>query len=238
MTTTLPQAHEKARRTPEGFLEFRIAFSHPLTNAARVPNDAALPPVRLPQPKAPPQSATQNTPAQPASATTPAPAEDARNLHDEMMRQMQEDRTQTQAALAALRSATTEVRQQFGIHIEEFQAAAIELALTVATRLLHERVVENNYAIEEIVRDMVGQLIDDTPVAIRMNPKDVELLERRLGGEPLLSGTNDPRLIADATLRRGECNVEGRSSIIMTDVARLLGEIRTEMLRSLGNARS
>ncbi len=236
MTTTLPQTHEKARRTPEGYLEFRIAFSHPLTNAARVPNNAPLPPVRLPQPKVQPQSIPQNTPTAPASA--PVHAEDARNLHDEMMRQIQEDRTQTQAALAALRAATTEVRQQFGIHIEEFQAAAIELALTVATRLLHERVARDNYAIEEIVRDMVGQLIDDTPVAIRMNPKDVELLERRLGGEPLLSGTNDPRLIADATLRRGECNVEGRSSIIMTDVARLLGEIRTEMLRSLGNARS
>jgi flagellar biosynthesis/type III secretory pathway protein FliH len=84
---------------------------------------------------------------------------------------------------------------------------------------------------------MLAQLEKDAPVTIRMNPADIELLESRLDGSPLLPDRDDPRVVPDRTLARGECRVESGDTILLSDVTRELQEIRDDLLRSLGNAR-
>jgi flagellar biosynthesis/type III secretory pathway protein FliH len=121
--------------------------------------------------------------------------------------------------------------------IEELQRAAVELATTIASRLLHERVVAGDFPIDAKVRDMIAQLGEDVPVAVRLNPADLELLKSRLGGEPLSADRDDPRLVADPALTRGGCQVEGRESMLMSDVTRELQEIRDDLLRRLTDAR-
>jgi flagellar biosynthesis/type III secretory pathway protein FliH len=85
---------------------------------------------------------------------------------------------------------------------------------------------------------MAADMVDDEVVCVRLNPHDLELLEKRLDGEPLLSGPDDPQLIADPTLGRGECRVEGRAAVSLSDLPRQLGQIREDLLRRIADARS
>ncbi|MCS7270180.1 MAG: flagellar assembly protein FliH, partial [Gemmataceae bacterium] len=122
--------------------------------------------------------------------------------------------------------------------LQEWQRAAITLAMTIASRLLYERIQSGEFPIEARVREMIAQLANEPVVAVRLHPQDLKLLQERLAGQPLLSESEHPRFIADATLARGECRVEGRDTILLSDVVRQLQEIQDELLRSLGHARS
>jgi flagellar biosynthesis/type III secretory pathway protein FliH len=59
-----------------------------------------------------------------------------------------------------------------------------------------------------------------------------------MNGRALFAGRDAPRLVADPALGRGECRVECRESMLLSDVTRELHEIRDELLRSLAHARS
>jgi flagellar biosynthesis/type III secretory pathway protein FliH len=96
-------------------------------------------------------------------------------------------------------------------------------------------VTAGEFPIDAKVRDMLAQLGDDEPVAVRLNPADLQLLKQRLAGDPLLSDRADPRFVADDELARGACRVEGRESMLVSDE---LEDIREDLLRSLGNAGS
>ncbi|QJW94409.1 hypothetical protein FTUN_1929 [Frigoriglobus tundricola] len=121
--------------------------------------------------------------------------------------------------------------------MQELQRAAVELATTIASRLLHERVVAGDFPMDAKVRDMIAQLGADVPVVVRLNPADLDLLKGRLGGAPLSPDRDDPRFVPDPALTRGGCQVEGRESMLMSDVTRELEDIRADLLRSIDNAR-
>lgn len=153
-------------------------------------------------------------------------------------RQRQQEREQFAQILSALRAAVAEVRRQQQQRLHEWQRAAIELAMTIASRLLYERIQSGEFPIDARVREMVAQLENEPVLAIRLHPQDLKLLQQRLGDQPLLPEGEQPRFIADASLARGECRVEGRETILLSDIVRQLEEIRDELFRSLGHARS
>lgn len=208
--------------------EFRVVFPQRLTAAEAVPADAPLPPLRAKAaPASPPPPAAQPAPV-------PVPVDP---WQTEVGRQVREEEGQIRAAMAALRAAADEARKQQAGRIDEWQRLAVELALTIATRLMHEHVTRDEFPVEAMVRDMADQLVDDVPASVRLNPADLELLERRLGGEPLLPGADDPRLIPDPAVGRGGCRVDGASgAMLVTDPGRMLQEIRDDLLARMGHA--
>ncbi len=148
------------------------------------------------------------------------------------------DRERIEAVLDQLRSAVEKIREDQTKRLHDWQHAAIELATTLATRLLHQRVTAEEFPVESKVRDMIAQLAEDGPLTIHLHPADVTLLESRLSGEPLLQGKQDPRIVPDTGLARGDCRVEGRESMLLSELTREVQEIRDELLRSLSHARS
>jgi flagellar biosynthesis/type III secretory pathway protein FliH len=206
-----------------------------------IPCDAASPTTRPtppsrpehdPLPKTPP---TQHPPASTAPSTpvAPAPTPDRAALDAELAL----DRGRIEAVLGEIRTTVAGLRQDRTSRMQELQRAAVELATTIASRLLHERVVAGDFPIDAKVRDMIAQLGADVPVVVRLNPTDLDLLKSRLGGEPLTADRDDPKFVPDPALTRGACQVEGRESMLLSDVTRELEDIRTDLLRSLDNAR-
>lgn len=153
-------------------------------------------------------------------------------------RQRQQEREQFAQLVSALRAAVAELQRQQQQRLHEWQRAAIELALTMTSRLLYERIQSGEFPIDARVREMAAQLENEPIIAIRLHPQDLKLLEQRLKEQPLWPEGEQPRFIADPTLARGECRVEGRETILLSNVVQQLQEIRDELLRSLGHARS
>lgn len=227
---------------PAGFdrlpFECRLRFHRPLKGAEVVPADA-VPTAARPEPKpapAPPPAPKPPPPAPPTRTADPVPATDA--AHAELARERAADRARIEAVLAEVRSDVASLRKERAARVAELQRVAIELALTIASRLLHERIVSGDFPIDAKVRDMVAQLGEDAAVTVRLNPTDLALLKDRLGDDPLVPDRDAPKLVPDPALARGACQVEGRESMLLSDVARELQEIREDLLRSLDNARS
>jgi flagellar biosynthesis/type III secretory pathway protein FliH len=229
--------------TPPGFdrlpFECRLRFHRPLKGVELVPADAIstsarpTPPAARHEPTPPPKPAPAPAPAT-AQAAPPAP--DASQA--EITRQLQADRDRIEAVLAEIQSDVASLRKERAARVGELQRVAIELALTIASRLLHERVVSGDFPIDAKVSDMIAQIGEDAVVSVHLNPADLELLKDRLGGEPLSPDRDNPKFVPDASLARGACQVEGRESMLLSDVSRDLQEIREDLLRSLDNARS
>ncbi len=205
--------------------EFRVSFADRLADAVVVATDSPLPPLRRST------AADADTPI--AIANSPrTPAGPPADLWvTEIGAQLAADRKAIDAVLGSLTAAVDELQQQHTDRIAQWRAAAVELAVTIAAKLLHERIAADEFNLEGMIRDMAAEMAGDEVVSVRLNPHDLELLEKRLDGQPLLSGSTDPQLVVDHTLARGECRVEGRSSVSLSDLPRQLGQIREDLLR-------
>lgn len=223
--------------------ECRVQFHTPLRGIEVVALDTdPTPPaphivVRV---EAPPT--TQPTQPQiPVSESPPAPLTHADLWPAEAAEALAADRNRIEAVLKELSTAAANIQQDHANRLPQWQAAAVELASMMASRLLHERFAADDFPIDSKVRDMIVQLGEDPVAVVRLNPLDLDLLRSRLdrlGDDPILTGPGAPRFVTDSALERGECQVEGRESMLLSNVTRELQEIREEMLRSLGNARS
>lgn len=203
---------------------FRVRFHAPLADARLVPPDAPLPPLKRQTPK----------------TSTPAPAPQPTDPWEtDVGKQVRAEEQLIRGALNALRTAAAEAATKSAPSLAQMQQVAVEIGLTIAARLLHQRVDRDEFPVEAMVRDMAAQMFDDAPVAVRLNPADLHLLTRRLNDEPLFPGRDDPRLIPDGSIGRGSCRIEGGAgTLLLSDPARELQEIRDDLLRRLTNAGS
>jgi flagellar biosynthesis/type III secretory pathway protein FliH len=221
--------------------EVRLRFHRPLRGAEVAPAEAtstAVPATR-PEPQPLPKPSPPLPP--PTNTVPPAPPPPTDFWPPETETERTADRERLEAALKDVTAAIGSLRQDRESRLQEWQRVAIELATTIASRILHEKIVSGEFPIDAKVRDMIAQLGEDVPVVVRLNPLDLELLKTRLEGsegESLLTGPDAPRFVPDSALNRGECQVEGRESMLLSDVSRELQESRNDLLRSLDNARS
>jgi flagellar biosynthesis/type III secretory pathway protein FliH len=230
------RSHYSPSDVDRPWFESRVRFSGRLVNAAIVSLEDAhvTKPAARVAPGPPPTPSTA-----PLTVPTPAAQPPADFWKSDVARELKADRARIEEVLGKVQAAATELRKDQTERLREWQRAAVELAMTIATRLLHEKVNSGDFPMDTKVRDMVARLEEDAPVAIRLNPMDVELLESCLNGEPLLPGRDEqPRLVPDSSLGRGDCRVEGKEAMLLSDIRRELEEIRDELLRSLAHARS
>jgi len=224
--------------------EFRVSFADRLSDAVVVAENTPLPPLRRLAPPPPPIDHTaelcdtpltvHNSPRPPAPSS-PSPTTDL--WVTEIGAQLSADRRAIETVLDSVTTAVDGLKQEHAERLFQWRAAAVELAVSIAAKLLHERIAADKFNLEQMIRDMAADLNDEV-VCVRLNPHDLELLEKRLDGQPLLSGPTDPQLIADTSLARGECRVEGRSSVSLSDLPRQLGQIREDLLRRVADARA
>ena len=132
---------------PPGFerapYECRLQFHRPLRGVHVVPPEmlpatpSAKPPLAAPRDDrpapAPPKSVS---PPVPPPAVPPAPPTDF--WQTDAGRELKADRERIESLLGRIGSAVAELQQDRKNRLQEWQRAAVELALTIATRLLHE----------------------------------------------------------------------------------------------------
>lgn len=175
-------------------------------------------------------------PHRPAAGARP-PAPDAGQT--EASRQMAADREFLESALGQLGTTLQDLYADRHKHLTGLQNLAVELAVVAAGRLLLREIDEDRFAVEEMVRDMARQLVDDKPVAIHLNPKDLHLMQRRLGSRLLFPDDDAaPKLVPDNGVDRGACVIEGARDSFAHDPAAELVRMREELLERMAHARS
>src|SRR5262245_8534497 len=95
--------------------------------------------------------------------------------------QRQEERSAIQRVLANMTETARKMAAKQDQNLAELKRATVELAVVVASRIVHEKLHAGDFAVESIVRAIVEELGSRHPVSVHLHPEDVVLLQRRLG---------------------------------------------------------
>ncbi|MBI3462416.1 MAG: hypothetical protein HY000_05060 [Planctomycetes bacterium] len=112
----------------------------------------------------------------------------------------------------------------------EVQHATVELALAIASRLIHQKIETGMFPVESLVRAAVKRLGESDAAVVHLHPEDLALLRRRLGDDRLSQEERDVRFVADSCLARGDCRVEADQWSIVSSLECQLADLRELLL--------
>jgi flagellar biosynthesis/type III secretory pathway protein FliH len=216
--------------------EICVGFHSPLAAVVfadpRAPLPATDPPVVRSETSAKPT-------LPPADSSPPVDSELVlrKGRETEVRRRLEEEQAAIRSVLDGVTAAARRVEEEHRGRLADWRKSAVELAVTIATRLVHDRVKADDFAIETVVREAAALLGPRGPFTVRLHPADLTLLESRLGGAPLLiDGTGMLVVTADPSQSRGDCRVEASDAAVTSRLGDQLAAVRRELLRSLGDA--
>jgi flagellar biosynthesis/type III secretory pathway protein FliH len=168
----------------------------------------------------------------PPAAATVTPHQPIPDAETVRQRQAIED------VLQSLRGAAAELQAKHQLLLKSLQKAAVDLAVAVAGRFLHQRLTTGEFAVETLVQQAIERLEPRQAVSVALHPDDLTILEKRLAEEPraALHG-RDVKFSADSSVHRGGCKVQSGEIMVMTDLDEKLAELHGQLLESVETAR-
>ncbi len=145
-------------------------------------------------------------------------------------------RHQLQGLLGAMEQSVHEAEQMRRQSLEEFQQLAVELAVTIAGELVFRAIERDHFDVGGLVSAAVGRLGLDAPLTIALHPRDIELLDAAEPDEPPVWRTGTLTLHPDPTLPRGHCRASTGATVLLSEFAPRLEEIRDSLLEGLDDA--
>jgi flagellar biosynthesis/type III secretory pathway protein FliH len=140
------------------------------------------------------------------------------------------DRERVRRVLAGFTEAAAGLRAQGEQLAQMVEPLAVDLAIAVARRFLHEQTASGAFPLAALVRQAIERLDTRQPVSVLLHPEDLALLQRQLGANADLLGNADVRVAADTTLTRGSCKVQSQERGVRFDLESRLAALRQQLL--------
>jgi flagellar assembly protein FliH len=122
---------------------------------------------------------------------------------DEMRKEFEEQVGRERSSLAtALQQFTCDRRGYF----EKVEAEIVQLALSIASRILHREAQVDPLVLAGIVRVALEKIDGATGVLLRLNPQDAHDWRRYLATH--LNPSDVPEIVEDASLPTGQCTLQ------------------------------
>ena len=139
--------------------------------------------------------------------------------------------------LANFDELTSDLHSQQRQRLAEMQRVAVEVAVAVASRLIHQRIEAGDVAVQSLVRQVAERLESRETLTVYLHPADLALLEQQAGDcQRLIPGEGSLKLIADASLNRGDCRAETGDMNLVLRIDQQLEEMRKHLLDILPDA--
>ena len=145
-------------------------------------------------------------------------------------------RHQLEALLGAMEHSVQEAEQMRRQSLEEFQQLAVELAVTIAGELVFRAIEADQFDVGGLVAAAVDRLGLDAPLTVTLHPLDLELLDSAKLDEPPVWRTGTLTLHPDPGLPRGHCRASNGATVLLSEFAPRLEEIRDSLLEGLDDA--
>ncbi len=167
-------------------------------------------------------------PREPLSATPPEQNETSASPEEiEILERLQ----------ANLDELTQDLWAQQRQRLAEMQRVAIELAVAIASRLLHQRIERGELAVEGLVRQVAERLEPKEALTVYLHPTDLASIQRQGTTDPdWLPGHGKLKLAADEALGRGDCRAETGDLSLVLNLDQQLEEVRKHLLDVLPEA--
>lgn len=174
--------------------------------------------------------------AQPRSKSSSIGPSDERDCELDRLR---EQRTALDHVLAELRQAVRMLHTRLDQLLPEIQHVAIELAQAIASKLVLNSLMADQFPIENLVREVIERLHTKDPLVVRLHPADLAVWQQHGDQELLPSCEAELQIIPDASLSRGDCRATVGEITVVYDLRRQIEDIRRELLSTVdGHART
>ena len=168
-----------------------------------------------------------------ASATAAPSAEMRAKETEELKQQLHDEKRQIEALMNSITQGANALQAEFKTKFIEMETTTAELAISIASRLIHHKIETDDFPVESLVREAVRRLETEDAVVIRLHPDDVTLLKRRLGDDgQILSDRPDIEIEADDSLARGDCSATAGSVSVASHLEDQLADIKQHLLVS------
>jgi len=179
----------------------------------------------------PGEAAPHRRPADPGAQTPPPARPDSPAIDRELL---EAQRQQVQRVLAAIAAEVRALQQRNERSLYELRQVALELAMAVSSRILHERIEEGRFAIERMIDGALAEIDPRRPLTVALHPEDLELLAQRVDSNTATwAPPAELQLVPDPTLARASCRIEGPRCEYLVDANLLLEETRQFLLDHL-----
>lgn len=116
---------------------------------------------------------------------------------------------------------------------------AIELAITIAGKVLFQQIQADQFPVAEMVSEMLDEVDQSEQVTVFLHPLDLKLLQRKCQADDAkLVGIEQVNWIASPDLPRGSARLGNEKTGLFYDAATQLGEIRQSLMEMLYDARN
>ena len=180
---------------------------------------------KLPEPTPPPEPKPAPQPEIDIDAIL---AEQEKKLRAAHVQQLEE----LHRILLAMDQQVNAILQRHRESVSEMRQAAVEIGVAVASRVVHNRIQATEHGIADLVDGIIHEFDTAEAITIRLHPEDVVLL----GRSRATAVSDSVRILADASVRRGDCHAEGPRFDILADTETSLAEIRQHLLECVEHA--
>lgn len=129
--------------------------------------------------------------------------------------------------LAELGQMIHKLRSQRRMSSEQIAQATVELAVTLAERLLHAEIACDRQRLDRVVRAALDRMPPANAITMRGNADDLALLEKQLAEQPATEIVLTFR--PDVTCPRGQLKIEADDWFAEFDTERALTELRDRL---------
>lgn len=119
--------------------------------------------------------------------------------------------------------------------LDELRAVAVELAHAIASKLVFQKIASNSFPVDRLVSEVLGRLSNREPATVRLHPDDLAVLnkDKLVGVAGTIDSEREVRLVADASLARGDCKAVAGEITVIYELRRQIEEIRAELLSTV-----
>lgn len=147
-------------------------------------------------------------------------------------------RAEAEAMVVEARSTVERTRRETGELLKEAEPELLRFAMAVARKVVRQELSRSPEAVVEIVAEALGRVHGEEEVKVRVNPRDVRLLED--SRDRLAAHCRRSRrwaLVEDDSIQQGGCVVETSSGNIDARVDRQLSRIERALQETVNNDR-
>lgn len=127
------------------------------------------------------------------------------------------EEAQSQISLARIQAdeILQNAKQQTNKMYQTAEVQIIDIALTIARKVLKREIDENPMTILPIVKEALGKVLDQDTIVVRVNPDDIELLEHaRRDLQNMIGGEKQLSIVADPGISPGGCMLDTKCGTV------------------------
>ncbi|MEZ6101312.1 MAG: FliH/SctL family protein [Pirellulaceae bacterium] len=139
--------------------------------------------------------------------------------------------------LLQIRDAMNDLEERRQNSLHELQVATIELAASIAGKVVGQKIENDEQQIVLLVSDALHHLTPEHNTTVRMNGDDLSLLKTQVGNTaPPWKDFCNLHFVVDTTLTRGTFRIDGEPFGLLMDVPAMLDTLRQHLMENLEHA--